>query len=141
MLTALQFYGDAPAEAFPLLRELRAWMDALPDRAGASGEEILWSCHAVVRAAKTRFALDGWRVADGWFGRKGNDHSWLTHESPRGQFVLDVYPIACAGGPLLIDVGAWGSPWGALYREDATRYVGSRLLKFNRDAAELAHVA
>jgi hypothetical protein len=140
MQTALQFYGDAPAEAFTLLPKLRAWMDALPDRPGKSGEDALWSCHAIVRAAKAAFCLDDWHVVDGWFGRQGNDHSWLAHYSERGHFILDLYPVASAGGPLLIDGGCYGSPWGKLFDEDKSRYV-SRVAKFNREAAELASAA
>ncbi len=75
-----------------------------PDRAGGS---VVWSCHSLTRAAlKLPFRLS-WTVRDGWFKEVGCEHSWLFYYGPGCErIILDVYPIACMSGPIMVDAGA-----------------------------------
>lgn len=89
-------------------------------------EDPMWTCHALVRAAKRALPLQlGWTVRDGAFGEGGNTHCWLEHvvvpyEIPRLRrmwhgLILDVYPRATLSGPVLLDAD-YRLPWQSLYR-------------------------
>jgi hypothetical protein len=135
MQTAAEHYG-VPPETHEVLASLRDWLGRLPDRAGAKSDDgHLWSCHALVRAAKHRFGLSGWNVVDGYFGRVGNDHSWLSKRWKQTRFIIDVYPIASVGGPLFINADDM-TPWFDLYRADPVRYA-DRVLRFQVEADEI----
>lgn len=113
MRTAFEYYGIANKMSEvdkPILRTIKAWLDWLPD--SGLGIESLLSCHVVSRLVKRKFDLTTWRVVDGCFGR--HQHSWLASGLI---IVLDVYPVASMGGPLLVDVEHM-SPWHGLYRPD-----------------------
>lgn len=85
---------------------------------GTQEPKTYWSCHGLVRAfAKMR---PEWKVADGYFVRKGTQHSWLWRFTPDGMVFLDLYPV---GGvfPTIVD-GSHGSPWRDLYMECSYAY-------------------
>jgi hypothetical protein len=85
-----------------LLALVRAAVDGLPD-----GLDCHQVCARVVESARGRL-----RHVRGRF--HGWDHSWLEVTGTR--CVIDPYPWACAGGPLLVDCRT-GSPWATLCRE------------------------
>ena len=72
-------------------------------------KEIILSCHVLTRAVHNIFLLE---VEDGYFADY-YQHSWLRTKN--GHFV-DVYPVACLGGPIMID-GGNASPARKLYRK------------------------
>ncbi|MEK7627874.1 MAG: hypothetical protein AAB421_00440 [Patescibacteria group bacterium] len=80
-----------------------------------------------------------WRVATGYFGRIGQEHSWLyrMHTPDHPALALDMYPVASLGGPLVVDISSIGSPWNGLYIEDVRRYCEERLHLFDVEAKVL----
>lgn len=83
--------------------------------------KIILSCHILVRAVAKFFSL---KFVDGYLYPNFN-HSWLV--TPNGN-IVDVYPIATIGGPVLID-GSYNSPARWLYKKDSVfceRYVSGR---------------
>lgn len=111
MRTAFEYYGVRVAEVDKvILREIKEWLDQLPDL--GPGVEGLLSCHVVARLVKFKFRLTTWTVVDGHFGR--SQHSWLVFDTTA---VMDTYPVASMGGPLLVDISRL-SPWASLYIPD-----------------------
>lgn len=149
MQTALEHYNEIDADDLLLLRQIRAWIDGLPDKGNPNdGGDHLWSCHALCRAASTIFSLGDrrWRVVDGYFARRANDHTWLIREEGapttrdyRGT-ILDIYPVASAGAPILFCVSGWTSPWSDLYFPEERRYNESRVAEFGKEAAALVQI-
>ena len=76
------------------------------------------SCHSLVRACKS--ATFDWAVGDGYFGRKGCNHSWLWKRNKHTTLIIDVYPV---GGfaPFIID--AQQTPWNSTYVDDPRAYT------------------
>ena len=142
MQTALEHYGEIDRADLATLDAIRGWLHELPDKGHpCNAGSHLWSCHAVVRAAQRRFGLWEFTVVDGWFGRTAFDHSWLARPARnerRGEVILDVSPVASAGGPLLLFSGTWNSPWTDLYGVSGPkdRYKG-RVDQFCKDAEAL----
>lgn len=137
MLTALEYYEGASMPGGVTrnkLRDIAAWLDALPD--DVHGEDHLLSCHVVVRVVKEAFNLTEWSIGDGIFMRPGQRHSWLEIIHNHQKFVLDVYPIASCGGPLLVNASAYGSPWRDMYIPLPHAYESS-LANFERDSAQV----
>jgi hypothetical protein len=67
------------------------------------------SCHVLARAVQQCF--DGLKVVDGYIrGPVRYNHTWLTTESKN---IIDVYPVAIVGGPLLL--AGDGGPWPLVY--------------------------
>lgn len=89
----------APAEDLAALAQIRNLMEKLPDwgipREDGPEDHALVSCHTLVRAFASVMA--GLTVVDGRV--LGHEHSWLMTSAKN---VIDVYPVATAGGPLLI---------------------------------------
>jgi len=88
-----------PSEEVVLFRKIERVINLLPaiNLGTEDGEEIYLSCHMLARALGTVFNL---QVADGH--AIAYEHSWLVTKHGN---ILDVYPIATIGGPLLIDGG------------------------------------
>lgn len=61
-----------------------------------NGRQMILSCHMLARAIGRVFSL---RVVDG-FLYPNYQHSWVL--TPAGH-IIDVYPVAVIGGPILID--------------------------------------
>lgn len=101
-------YAERLAHPFDkhLFEVVRLAMKELPDiRCKPSTDEI--SCHHVARALAEIFPIE---FEDGHFN-KGWEHSWLS--TPNG-WIIDPYPVALIGGPILVDAGS-RSPWRSLY--------------------------
>lgn len=81
-----------------LFRKVQRVIDLLPDieLATEDGEKIELSCHLLSRAIGKCFDLT---VETGKY-HEIYEHSWLRTRSGR---IIDVYPVATLGGPLLID--------------------------------------
>ena len=73
------------------------------------GKEIILSCHILTRAVHNLFLL---KFEDGFYA-KLYQHSWLRTKEGS---VIDVYPVACMGGPIMI-AGGEASPQKHLYVE------------------------
>ena len=108
-------------------------VERLPDINLGNGEDDAVSCHMLVRALKSFFPVS---VCDGCFCER-YEHSWLLTASGH---IIDVYPVAILGGPILVDGVTRSSPSRRLYKEDKDRYGerfsqpgfenGVKLLKF-----------
>ncbi len=82
-----------------LWRKVRWLVENLPDinfGEKTSGETIVLSCHMLARAIGEIFNL---HVVDSCIVH-GHEHSWLITQHGN---ILDVYPIATIGGPIIID--------------------------------------
>lgn len=111
-----------------------------PATARQHGDDTLylWSCHGIVRALATVLSQP-WEVMDGWFLRRGNQHAWLYLEvdnDHRSQFILDAYPVAAVGGPLLVDVRPYGSPWQDAYIERRMAFTRAVREKFDEEGRQ-----
>jgi len=126
------------------LADATAFMTALPDPGDDAVEaprmsrlagppKRFWSCHALARAfLRITGDSSAWRVADGYFMRRGSEHSWLWRHVEDTVAVLDLYPVAGAA-PMLVDAGG-RSPWGAAYIESAMSYRQAILDTWEREA-------
>jgi hypothetical protein len=104
MRTALEHYGTKTGGIGKgTIREMKLWLDDLPDPSPDIREDRLWSCHVISRAIKYKWRLQGWTVVDGTFHT--SQHSWLEYTD----VILDTYPVASLGGPLLVDKSFWRS--------------------------------
>lgn len=133
----IELEGALPAEISALIPSIRNWMSELPEP-DSHWEGKYWTCHGLCRAAKSVFELTDWLVCDGHFDQRGQEHTWLMLEKPNAQLILDVYPIALYGGPLLIDAQEC-SPWREIYKLDPTEYT-SRISIFEAEATVLAQL-
>jgi hypothetical protein len=117
------------------LETARLFWRVLPNAAEVKPKPVCeeWSCHALARAVLPLLS-SGWIVFDGWFMRVGSEHAWLYREITAGtevkKYVLDIYPVAGLSGPVLIDVGSYGSPWGSAYHERRMAFNAQRLQRF-----------
>lgn len=104
---------DVPADVLDLFRRIRRTVRRLPDvdlgRDGR-GEPVLLSCHMLCRALAAHFPVT---CRDGCFGAGNATHSWLQATD---ELIVDPYPWATVGGPLLVYVGGM-SPQRWLYNE------------------------
>lgn len=98
----------------------------LPDEIELGEDEnkkpIILSCHILARAVSKVFSL---KLEDGYFCYHW-EHSWVR--TPKLN-VIDVYPVAILGGPILV-MGDWGSSNKMLYQPLPTEAVyGDRFTK------------
>jgi hypothetical protein len=137
MQTAIEHYG-LPLEAMETMEAVAEWRGRLPDRGPRRDDGgHLWSCHGIARAAKGALALDErWRVVDGVFMRVSQEHAWLEFSGDGRRLILDVLPVACLGGPILVDMESHGSPWPSAYVEQRLRYE-DRFAAFDAEAREI----
>ena len=89
-------------------------MQKLPDielESDTKGKQLV-SCHIIARALARIFPEV--RYQDGYFARRGQRHSWLiVRDDPR--LIIDPYPIALLGGPIMVHGGFVTTPWDELY--------------------------
>lgn len=124
-----------PEEEVALFRKIQRVIDLLPDieLVTEDGEKIELSCHLLSRAIGKCFDLT---VETGKY-HEIYEHSWLRTRSGR---IIDVYPVATLGGPLLIDNRLRLSQ---LYRPTFIRGISrgySRNRNFNRHLREVDKV-
>jgi hypothetical protein len=141
MRTALEHYGTVKAGAQETLAKIGIWLGRVPDPPASVHPDRLWSCHAVCRAVKVQFKLDDWQVVDGCFARRGVQHAWLLRNDKA--VVIDVYPVASMGGPILVDVASILSPWHGMYLPEVMRFYYSaiKLERFNAEATLMLSMA
>jgi len=99
-------------------------LKAMPDvdyGVDAGGEQLFVSCHVLARVVTSFFPKFPYR--DGYYA-DFFEHSWNV--TPTGH-VLDVYPVGCLGGPIIIDGDIIAGPGKALYSA--------------RDISELRHAS
>ncbi len=89
----------APHEDVAALKRITELMEKLPEwgipRDDDPHDHALISCHTLTRAFSR--VVKGLSVVDGRV--LGHEHSWLVTKSRN---IIDVYPVATVGGPLLI---------------------------------------
>ncbi len=79
------------------------------------GEENILSCHMLAHAAARVFPV---KTVDGFFAHS-YQHSWVITEEGH---IIDLYPVACLGGPILHEGSTGAAPSRRLYREDKDFY-------------------
>lgn len=140
MLTALDFYGSVPTDMRQTIWKIQKWLDRLPDQEIGKHGDGLWTCHGLTRAVHSHFSLgEQWSVRDGFFARQGNEHSWLMRRRTKTEptLVLDIYPIASIGGPIMLDVSSCGSAWYGLYMVADDHYPKERIAAFDAEAKKI----
>lgn len=85
-----------PEAEVTLFHKIKRVIDLLPDLETESEGGTLISCHTLARVIGKHFGL---KVETGKY-HEIYEHSWLR--TPGGR-IIDVYPVATLGGPLLID--------------------------------------
>ena len=85
------------------------------------GEKVLVSCHMIARALAHLFSEVEWK--DGYFARRGQRHSWLEVKRSY-KLIIDPYPIALIGGPIMVYAGFITTPWCGLYIEAKLANLG-----------------
>lgn len=91
-----------PAADQKLFSQVRAAVLDLPDNLlDRDQNPITITCHMLARAVGYAFKLK-WR--DGYFVAPSHKHSWVT--TPHNN-IIDVYPIALIGGPVMMDTQCW----------------------------------
>lgn len=96
----------------------------------SGGRKILISCHLLAKALINFFPVE---VHDGYFCQKPYSHSWLTTE----RSIIDVYPIAVIGGPILIDRTAGPLRRQYLEEELPETAFGNDINVFNQNVTKL----
>lgn len=104
-----------PGEDLLLFQRIERAVQEMPDidlGKDKEGMPILVSCHMVARAIARIFP----EVAceDGYFIKRGVRHSWLVIKR-NPELLIDPYPVALVGGPIMVDRGFFMVPWGSLY--------------------------
>lgn len=123
MQTAGEFYGTFNNGDKQLLVRIRGLLERLPNRGHIDRNgDHLWSCHDICFGIHRYLDLDdrGWEVVQGLYIRY--DHCWLYRPS-RGT-ILDVYPVASLGGPIMVDTAAVGL--ALLYNKSVQRDTPAR---------------
>ena len=146
MITALDYYESVPPFMRMDITKIREWLDHLPDpeEKDERGRPELWSCHGIARAVHARFSLGKqWAVCDGFFARHGNQHSWLARRRTKKEptLVLDVYPVASIGGPLMVDISSCGSPWCGMYIGAYDYYLNEQVEAVGAEAVKILQLA
>ncbi len=103
-----------PKEDIFLFSRIERAVQRLPDidlGEDEDGRKILLSCHILARAVARVFKV---RTEDGFLvgGRCRSEHAWVVTKTGN---IIDVYPVAVLGGPLLIDNRESVSPMQFLY--------------------------
>lgn len=111
----MQVYAcrEVPKEDQEIFFQMKEIFENMPEidlGKNNKGQEVDVSCHMLARAFAQFFPVT---VKDGFFFKKGNFHSWLETK----QSIMDVYPIAMMGGPVLVDKKGY-NPWSQQYLED-----------------------
>ncbi|MEX1063912.1 MAG: hypothetical protein WD898_01205 [Candidatus Paceibacterota bacterium] len=97
----------APHSDLQVLAKIIKVMEYMPDIELPDKEEV--SCHMIARALAEFFPV---QYKDGYFPRKGYQHSWLVTQTGN---VIDAYPWAIVGGPVMLDMRL-GSPWNGMFQ-------------------------
>ena len=109
-----KFIDDEDLKVFLKIREI---VEKLPDLRFDDTEDGTVSCHMLARAMKLFFPV---KVYDGYFCGS-YQHSWLR---TRNGAIIDLYPVATMGGPILIDDSTFYCPARKLYKANRSRYNG-----------------
>lgn len=109
-------------EEVAIFNKIKESVDLLPDidlGKDEQGRQIILSCHVLARAIAKAFYL---KVVDGYY-LEIYQHSWCV--TPQGN-IIDVYPIATLGGPILLDGGDF-TPASKLYKKKDSRTFSQKV--------------
>ena len=102
----------APPEDLSIFYRIKRIVQELPDLkfADAAGHsDIPLFCHLLCRGLSEFFPV---KVQAGWL-MEAWEHSWLL---TRNGLVIDPYPVAAIGGPLMLDT-RYITPWTEMYTQ------------------------
>ena len=103
-----QLVARADIEIFEEIRRAVELLSEIDLGSDDRGQAVVLSCHVLARAIARVFGL---RYVDGWV-RPNYEHSWVL--SPAGH-IIDVYPVAVIGGPILMENRSGHSPASHIY--------------------------
>ncbi len=106
---------DVPAEEYDLFQKICLVVREMPDvdlGRNEQGDAIPVSSHMVTGALAANFSSVA--VKDGFIFKNGSPHSWLETKSG---LIIDPYPVAMVGGPVMVLKKSYGSPWIWFYAE------------------------
>ncbi len=107
-------------EDFAIFEKIKNAVSKLPDinlGVDEKGCEIILSCHILARAVAKVFSL---KCIDGNYIPNFR-HSWVL--SPQGHHLIDVYPVAILGGPILMVEDGGASPIKWHYKKASARKI------------------
>jgi hypothetical protein len=117
---ALKYVSEEDISVF---EEIRKAILGLPDidlGVDEKGEKVILSCHILARAIAKVFSL---KYVDGYF-IPNFSHSWVL--SPNGH-LIDIYPVAVLGGPILMVEDGGASPIRWHYKKASAKKVSRGL--------------
>jgi hypothetical protein len=118
-------YSVVPSEDLALFNKIKRVIQEMPDvelGIDKNGKKTSLSCHILVRALTRCFPIE---YQDGYFG-DSCEHSWLI---TKNGLVIDAYPVAVVGGPVLVDT-RYMTPWCYLYKKKSlSKLKGVRFQK------------
>ncbi len=126
-----------PEEELALFERVKAAVQEMPDidlGVDERGRKVILSCHMLARAVSRVFGLE---YADGYFCRS-YQHSWNVTKDGH---IIDVYPVATIGGPLLVD-GQVASPARTLYTKTSAKTMSRGRFgqnSFRRSVSRIVH--
>ena len=112
--------GDITANHLCVWEDVCRYLRYVPDK--VDGKPI--TCHQVCERVASQFAVELAHVKGKFYGY---DHSWLVFKDDP-DVIIDAYPWASAGGPLLLTKTA-ASPWQYLYKSDAEMEQDKELME------------
>lgn len=125
---------DVPGDVHALFKRVRRAVKRLPNvdlGSDGRGGRVPVSCHMVCRAFASTLGIE---LRDGYFGEGAWTHSWLLTDAG---LIIDPYPWALVGGPVMVSVKDL-SPWRGLYREaDLSRHFEALRPAFDRHVDEV----
>lgn len=116
---ATKYFTDSEIKLFSMVRNA---VILLPDLdlgiAEMRGEPMIMSCHMLARAIASVYTL---KFVDG-FVIPNYEHSWVL--TPEGN-IIDVYPIATIGGPIMLESAEGVGPACRIYiKAEVDEYKG-----------------
>jgi len=103
-----------PTEELSIFRKIEGVVSRLPSvdlGTDEEGNKMVLSCHILARAVAKVFGLE---YVDGFY-HQGFEHTWLMTKSRN---IIDVYPVATVGGPIMMDMSVVFSPAHYLYKRE-----------------------
>ncbi len=116
---------DIAKEDLDIFIKIKKTVEVMPEidlGRDENNDPILVSCPMLCLAFAKFFPVV---CEDGYFYKIGREHSWLR---TKNGCIIDVYPVALVGGPILVLVGGFYLlPWQKIYVKRETPCLRARL--------------
>ena len=117
---AMKYVSEKDVYVFEKIRSVVLRLPDLDLGVDEKGNEIILSCHILARSVAKVFSLE---YVDGYF-IPNFSHSWVLSHSGH---LIDVYPVAMLGGPILMVEDDGASPIRWHYKKASAKKVSRGL--------------